>query len=115
MIRRPPRSTLFPYTTLFRSDRDRRQHRGFDQGELRVGTRLSDHGALDPVGIGPADTLAVSDDDGVPDGAAGPGGCSPDSARFASALRLQCHSRADWPLRYFDAQYLDPDWADSHE
>src|SRR2546426_4750128 len=24
MIRRPPRSTLFPYTTLFRSPRDRR-------------------------------------------------------------------------------------------
>src|SRR2546430_15897801 len=24
MIRRPPRSTLFPYTTLFRSHRDRR-------------------------------------------------------------------------------------------
>src|SRR5687768_17717644 len=24
MIRRPPRSTLFPYTTLFRSDDDRR-------------------------------------------------------------------------------------------
>src|SRR3712207_9055107 len=24
MIRRPPRSTLFPYTTLFRSDRTRR-------------------------------------------------------------------------------------------
>src|SRR3712207_9007348 len=24
MIRRPPRSTLFPYTTLFRSDRDQR-------------------------------------------------------------------------------------------
>src|SRR3712207_8382412 len=27
MIRRPPRSTLFPYTTLFRSDR--RRHHGF--------------------------------------------------------------------------------------
>src|SRR5438552_5849333 len=27
MLRRPPRSTLFPYTTLFRS-RCRRQHRG---------------------------------------------------------------------------------------
>src|SRR5690349_23735997 len=32
MIRRPPRSTLFPYTTLFRSrhvgaERDRRRHR----------------------------------------------------------------------------------------
>src|SRR5258708_26115844 len=28
MIRRPPRSTLFPYTTLFRS----RQHAGFEFG-----------------------------------------------------------------------------------
>src|SRR5690554_7972016 len=27
MIRRPPRSTLFPYTTLFRSRRPRRRHR----------------------------------------------------------------------------------------
>src|SRR5256885_9390085 len=27
MIRRPPRSTLFPYTTLFRSDRVRAGHR----------------------------------------------------------------------------------------
>src|SRR3712207_8872059 len=27
MIRRPPRSTLFPYTTLFRSEGDRRLHR----------------------------------------------------------------------------------------
>src|SRR5687768_17917905 len=27
MIRRPPRSTLFPYTTLFRSARDRRRSR----------------------------------------------------------------------------------------
>src|SRR2546430_13138820 len=32
MIRRPPRSTLFPYTTLFRSHRatkERQVHRGF--------------------------------------------------------------------------------------
>src|SRR2546427_4964623 len=28
MIRRPPRSTLFPYTTLFRSQSDRRQSAG---------------------------------------------------------------------------------------
>src|SRR5256885_12545903 len=27
MIRRPPRSTLFPYTTLFRSDHDERLQR----------------------------------------------------------------------------------------
>src|SRR3712207_6866608 len=32
MIRRPPRSTLFPYTTLFRSP-DRRRHVGRDEGE----------------------------------------------------------------------------------
>src|ERR1035441_7731613 len=28
MIRRPPRSTLFPYTTLFRSIESRRKHAG---------------------------------------------------------------------------------------
>src|SRR5688572_31915107 len=40
MLRRPPRSTLFPYTTLFRSHggRDERRHvgRGDDPGELRL-------------------------------------------------------------------------------
>src|SRR5258708_27430439 len=31
MIRRPPRSTLFPYTTLFRSiERDREPHAGLE-------------------------------------------------------------------------------------
>src|SRR5258708_17454350 len=30
MIRRPPRSTLFPYTTLFRSDQARRLYRRAD-------------------------------------------------------------------------------------
>src|SRR5260370_31020185 len=29
MIRRPPRSTLFPYTTLFRSEQDRRAPGGY--------------------------------------------------------------------------------------
>src|SRR2546425_2693106 len=33
MIRRPPRSTLFPYTTLFRSDGDRR-HAQAGEGEV---------------------------------------------------------------------------------
>src|SRR5438874_9699310 len=33
MIRRPPRSTLFPYTTLFRSDRHRHQ-------QLRRGAQI---------------------------------------------------------------------------
>src|SRR3712207_8390683 len=32
MIRRPPRSTLFPYTTLFRSQGERRR-RGLERGD----------------------------------------------------------------------------------
>src|SRR2546430_6611112 len=32
MIRRPPRSTLFPYTTLFRSQRERHVLASGDQG-----------------------------------------------------------------------------------
>src|SRR2546430_7500768 len=31
MIRRPPRSTLFPYTTLFRSDHAENRQRGEDR------------------------------------------------------------------------------------
>src|SRR5437762_11308739 len=49
MIRRPPRSTLFPYTTLFRSQRDdgtpfvdrRRQHRLL--GRARDAHRSEEH------------------------------------------------------------------------
>src|SRR3712207_7518080 len=40
MIRRPPRSTLFPYTTLFRSRLRRRDHRddaGLVEARLRRG------------------------------------------------------------------------------
>src|SRR2546427_6690557 len=44
MIRRPPRSTLFPYTTLFRS-RHLRRDRGIRGGRLRhpahLGLRLA--------------------------------------------------------------------------
>src|SRR3712207_8570391 len=38
MIRRPPRSTLFPYTTLFRSVRDR--HRRPDPADADRGAAL---------------------------------------------------------------------------
>src|SRR5258708_10570436 len=34
MIRRPPRSTLFPYTTLFRSDQIRRHCSGTNQRQI---------------------------------------------------------------------------------
>src|SRR5690349_22498083 len=45
MIRRPPRSTLFPYTTLFRSsrigrgDRDRQDSRGTGPSSGALGVR----------------------------------------------------------------------------
>src|SRR3712207_7840503 len=34
MIRRPPRSTLFPYTTLFRSEHDRKVTLGLAKGPV---------------------------------------------------------------------------------
>src|SRR3712207_7370140 len=53
MIRRPPRSTLFPYTTLFRSlaqpavaRRARAGVRLADEAEARVGERLGGGGAI---------------------------------------------------------------------
>src|SRR3989442_15356736 len=64
MIRRPPRSTLFPYTTLFRSDRERvaeqrgsgsEPHRHGDGRELPGGgerrVRRRHHGQLDDGGL----------------------------------------------------------------
>src|SRR3712207_7528255 len=39
MIRRPPRSTLFPYTTLFRS----RRYPGFIAGAVLPGAEIFDH------------------------------------------------------------------------
>src|SRR3712207_9006843 len=46
MIRRPPRSTLFPYTTLFRSKHLARNHAGCTHGTdppLAVGTACRDY------------------------------------------------------------------------
>src|SRR2546429_6633404 len=53
MIRRPPRSTLFPYTTLFRSPK--KNHgavgRGLKNGKIDVGRR----GRIEAVGFDIAD------------------------------------------------------------
>src|SRR3712207_7762861 len=38
MIRRPPRSTLFPYTTLFRSEMTPEQRRGAYNADITYGT-----------------------------------------------------------------------------
>src|SRR3712207_7403364 len=49
MIRRPPRSTLFPYTTLFRSaDDDARPARGADAEPAHPRARALPHALLPP-------------------------------------------------------------------
>src|SRR3712207_8945429 len=52
MIRRPPRSTLFPYTTLFRSgvgrDADEPRHTIFERGECFPAGGRPDAPAADP-------------------------------------------------------------------
>src|SRR3712207_9499336 len=50
MIRRPPRSTLFPYTTLFRS-RERVYDRGRDDGDGRLAAARGRLGARDDVNV----------------------------------------------------------------
>src|SRR2546427_2514685 len=45
MIRRPPRSTLFPYTTLFRSALDRAPLHGDEKVDERRDLRARDHDA----------------------------------------------------------------------
>src|SRR5256885_8729404 len=62
MIRRPPRSTLFPYTTLFRSvvavEHQRRLERGAgavgiaERTQAQVGERAPDAQALGVVAVG---------------------------------------------------------------
>src|SRR3712207_6886025 len=48
MIRRPPRSTLFPYTTLFRSLRMLRNlQRAYDEGDYETLALFAPEGARD--------------------------------------------------------------------
>src|SRR5258707_9006637 len=68
MIRRPPRSTLFPYTTLFRSHLDRREddRRGAEAPHyvlVDAGPRDADAKALHVVGR--SHLAVLEDDDGV--------------------------------------------------
>src|SRR2546422_8497039 len=56
MIRRPPRSTLFPYTTLFRSLlRDPGSQRSLRHADLRSGDRQSLFAGIDHAGDRRAD------------------------------------------------------------
>src|SRR3712207_7754501 len=61
MIRRPPRSTLFPYTTLFRSARGRSAHRvggpadAGARGDPRALRERAAAGRLPRLGVPPRD------------------------------------------------------------
>src|SRR2546430_10783657 len=57
MIRRPPRSTLFPYTTLFRSDLERDPLRDDEPGRLQ--TRRQVHQGSDAEPGRPVDPRAA--------------------------------------------------------
>src|SRR2546422_5272611 len=63
MIRRPPRSTLFPYTTLFRSDESPPHRRDVEApGHMpRVAReeRVRDRGVVDEVGVTLAERRAA--------------------------------------------------------
>src|SRR3712207_8822515 len=68
MIRRPPRSTLFPYTTLFRSgahDAARREPEEHDQADgderARAGRRDAEHEADDDAHDDGADLLLAGE------------------------------------------------------
>src|SRR3712207_7038528 len=57
MIRRPPRSTLFPYTTLFRSQAERGEQIAQQWVVGEPGEQA------EPVGLGEAEPLAVPGDE----------------------------------------------------
>src|SRR3712207_7496027 len=65
MIRRPPRSTLFPYTTLFRSQR-RPQRLGVGRPDLNLATVVSRSEQVGERAVG--DQRPGPDDDHVVDG-----------------------------------------------
>src|SRR3712207_8985890 len=81
MIRRPPRSTLFPYTTLFRS----RDH-------PHQATGLIDDGHLDLVRLGIDGEVGVDPDLGAAEVHDNVGSCLPRERVLATATRSEEHT-----------------------
>src|SRR5256885_5807107 len=72
MIRRPPRSTLFPYTTLFRSrtlqdELKRRDYRRVFAASMREGLELLEQAEIEPVAAGPVPLSRLVRIIGAPD------------------------------------------------
>src|SRR3712207_8552339 len=62
MIRRPPRSTLFPYTTLFRSPERRHDGRSWRHGlQVALGSRVVRHEGLHKLSFPVAGLIAAPD------------------------------------------------------
>src|SRR5258708_27253312 len=57
MIRRPPRSTLFPYTTLFRSVHGRGRHQAGRRGFVAAGHQ---HDAVERIAVQHLDQTEIS-------------------------------------------------------
>src|SRR5258708_33033993 len=73
MIRRPPRSTLFPYTTLFRSEllEFDEGEVGFDAGGVAVHEEADGAGGGDDGGLGVAVAVAFAAGEGAVPGFSG--------------------------------------------
>src|SRR3712207_8488798 len=56
MIRRPPRSTLFPYTTLFRSEKSRGGH---------IGLIITEHAYISMDGKASENQISISRDEDI--------------------------------------------------
>src|SRR3712207_8082104 len=63
MIRRPPRSTLFPYTTLFRSPRYAERAGGYTR-VIKAGLRASDAAQMAVIELVDRDPAAKGQDSG---------------------------------------------------
>src|SRR5687767_15532355 len=88
MIRRPPRSTLFPYTTLFRSD-------PFPGKELATGEdHLGPEARIDPVSVGrgaeAVEVRTVEDEPDAPIGRAGAKRSEEHTSELQSLAYLVC-------------------------
>src|SRR5258708_23660341 len=69
MIRRPPRSTLFPYTTLFRSNRLEAVDKFVDENAFLVGEQRGHASAFDFYRLGQEDDDYQRETDGDQQGA----------------------------------------------
>src|SRR2546425_12622998 len=97
MIRRPPRSTLFPYTTLFRSDPEEERNRDEEdevgvEGPETVGPEGDVHAEHEELAVGEVDDTHDPEDQREADGDQGID--PPEEDRRDAELREDVYLRA---------------------